>query len=61
MIKQYVYLSAQLAQLFNVKSKEKNLHYITFYENQEMEIKFFFEYLYMFDLLLEKNIYYSTS
>ncbi len=61
MIKEYIHLSAQLAELFNTKSKEKNLHYGTFYENQEIEVKFFFEYLYIFDLLLEKNFYYRTS
>ncbi len=61
MIKKYIHLSAQLAELFNAKSKEKNLHYGTFYENQEIEVKFFFEYLYIFDLLLEKNFYYRSS
>jgi hypothetical protein len=61
MIKEYIHLSRQLAELFNTKSKEKNLHYGTFYENQEIEVKFFFEYLYIFDLLLEKNFYYRSS
>ncbi len=61
MIKQYVYLSSQLAQLFNAKSEEKNLDCETFYENQELETRIFYEYLHIFGLLLTKNFYYTSK
>jgi hypothetical protein len=61
MIKQYVHLSAQLADLFNAKSKEKNLHCETFYENQELETRIFYEYLHIFGLLLTKKFYYTSK
>lgn len=60
-MKQYITLSKELAELFNAKNKEKNLHYKVFDENEELDIKLFFEYLYHFDLLIQKEFYYRTS
>ncbi len=61
MIKQYITLSKELAELFNTKNQEKNLHYGIFYENEELEIRLFMEYLYVFGLLIQKNFYYRSS
>jgi hypothetical protein len=61
MIKHYIHISKELADLFNEKSIEKKLHYSTFYENQELEIRLFMEYLHTFDLLIQKHFYYRSS
>ena len=61
MIKQYITLSKELAELFNAKNQEKNLHYGIFYKNEELEIRLFMEYLYIFGLFIPKNFYYRSS
>lgn len=60
-MKEYITLSKELAELLNVKNKEKNLQYNLFNENEELDIRLFFEYLYEFDLLIQKNFYYRSS
>lgn len=61
MIKQYITLSKELAELFNNKNNEKKFHYETFYENQELDIRLFMEYLHAFGLLIQKEFYYRSS
>jgi hypothetical protein len=60
-MKEYITLSKELAELLNAKNKENNLNYCEFYENQEIDTRLFFEYLYEFELLIQKNFYYRSS
>lgn len=60
-MKEYITLSKELAELLNAKNKEKNLNYCEFYENQEIDTRLLFEYLYEFELLIQKNFYYRSS
>jgi hypothetical protein len=61
MIKQYICISDEIAQLFNQKSKEHNMEYGSFHKDQEVDLQLFMRYLHIFGLIYQKHFVYSYS